>query len=262
VNTVRCERVLASLDAFIDGEFDQTRAAAIQAHAAGCERCTRLIADRRALRSVIQKHAEQRSAPDSLRAAISQALDPAAIPARIRTPVWPRLSLAAAIILLGITTWLAVSPRSADLNSARIQEAVSSHIRALMATHLLDIATSDQHTVKPWFDGRIDFAPPVVDYAAFGFPLAGGRLDYIARRPAAAIVYARGAHTINLFISPSTQGPTPVRAIDDRGYHTRTWSDEAMWYCAVSDVNEADLAAFVKLVQSGRNAAETPEPGR
>jgi anti-sigma factor RsiW len=123
-------------------------------------------------------------------------------------------------------------------------ELVASHVRSLQVAHLTDVATSDQHVVKPWFDGKLDFAPPVIELKPQGFPLVGGRLDYIGRRTVAAIVYQRGRHTINLFVWPQGHGDDIDQSRQSQGYGLRHWRSGGMTYWAVSDVNPADLALF------------------
>ena len=127
---------------------------------------------------------------------------------------------------------------------------VDSHVRSLMGEHLYDVRSTDQHTVKPWFLGKIDFSPPVVDLAASGYPLVGGRLDYLTGRTAAALVYMRAQHTINVFIWPdsSTSGAVESRSI--RGFHVRHWTQAGMSFWVVSDLNDTELDAFVKGLRS------------
>jgi len=158
-----------------------------------------------------------------------------------------------AVSLTGSILFVRSSARAAraiDPVDAVAQEVVSSHVRALMGDHLFDVRSTDQHTVKPWFLGKLDFSPPVDDLAQAGFPLTGGRLDYVAGRPVAALVYTRGQHAINLFVWPGASdaaGSPDARAI--RGFHVRHWMQGAMSYWAVSDVNDADLDQFVRALQ-------------
>jgi anti-sigma factor RsiW len=151
-------------------------------------------------------------------------------------------------VLSGAMTALAASLAAVMVlpNPASLEdELVADHVRSTLASHLVDVETSDRHTVKPWFNGRIDFAPPVADLAAQGFPLVGGRLDYVRRQPAAALVYRRNKHLINLFVWSSQPGPSfaPSRA-GRKGYALEHWRQGGLEFWAVSDVEATELAAF------------------
>lgn len=135
---------------------------------------------------------------------------------------------------------------SADLTD----EIVASHVRSLMASHLSDVASTDQHTVKPWFNGKLDFSPPVADFAEQGYSLTGGRLDYLGRRPVAALVYRRHAHPINLFVWPESGIDANRMAASVQGYNLVQWRFSGMRFAAVSDLNTAELDDFVDLLRS------------
>jgi anti-sigma factor RsiW len=241
------------LDAYIDGELEVAIAAQVGVHLGSCRACAANVEDRRALRDSVRQSGAYRVAPAPLRESVARELgrqrsqDAAG---GARTPRWAWGSLAACLVLAGVVAWLLVVPRgAASAEDQILREAVSAHIRSLMATHLADIAVSDQHAVKPWFAGKLDFSPTVVDHAAEGFPLTGGRLDYVAGRPVAAVVYQRRAHVINLFTCPDTAAKASrPHSVQDRGFNAVTWSDGAMRFCAVSDVNKDDLLQFVSLV--------------
>ena len=131
-----------------------------------------------------------------------------------------------------------------------VDEAIASHVRSLLATHLVDVGSSDQHTVKPWFNGKIDYAPPVQDLSANGFPLVGGRLDYFNGKTTAALVYKRNQHPINLLITPgSGKRDSSPSALTRRGYNVVYWTRNEMDYWAVSDVNSQELQQFTRLLQ-------------
>ena len=137
----------------------------------------------------------------------------------------------------------------ASRSNTLVDEVIANHVRSLLATHLLDVSSSDQHTVKPWFDGKIDFAPEVRDLSGDGFPLIGGRLDYLGGRTVVALVYHRNKHPINLFIMPATTNRnTSPSAITRRGYNILSWTHNEMKYWAVSALNEADLGRFAELL--------------
>jgi anti-sigma factor RsiW len=160
---------------------------------------------------------------------------------------WRWLAIAASVLLIASLIWnIALLRSRVDPEAALASNVLSAHIRSLVGTHLMDVPSSDQHTVKPWFDGKLDFAPPVKDVE--GFPLLGGRLEYFNGHPAAALIYGRRAHTINVFVWPGTT-PTSEIARTINGYHMVNWSADHMTFWAVSDLNDAELRQFVALFQ-------------
>jgi anti-sigma factor RsiW len=237
-----CEEVRRGLDAYVDRELDGDAERAVRDHATACAVCRRQIAERESLGRLVQAMPYY-PAPDRLRARV--------VAQSTRSRSTQRLlSLAAAAVLVigaGAAVALLRSPTRPGATVA--DEVVSSHVRSLMVNHLFDVQSTDQHTVKPWFLGKIDFAPPVVDLASIGFPLVGGRLDYLGGQPAAALVYQRQKHTINVFVAPD-RGDSSSSALSIRGFHVRHWVRDRMSFWAVSDLNDTELATFVRALQA------------
>ncbi len=189
-----------------------------------------------------EKEAFSYAAPADLRARITGELRKADLSARESV----RLSARVFYVALGLA-WAASLVFVAGLSSLEsvadpvMQQVVSSHVRSMMAEHLTDVDSSDRHTVKPWFGGKLDFSPQVEDLSAEGFPLVGGRLDYVASRPVAALVYRRQQHMINLFIWPSSGAATRPRLHMQQGYQVFDWSKDGMQYWLISDLNASEL---------------------
>jgi len=242
---VNCHEIERQLDAYIDGELAQAESEALQSHIAGCAACSQRLAERQSLGRLVRQ-APYYPAPDRLRLAVQAARKPSRL-----TPTV--LAWAASILLAvsvgGVMIAGARRARTAAESSASIaNDIVGGHVRALMGDHLFDVRSTDQHTVKPWFLGKLDFSPPVKDTASIGFPLIGGRLDYIAGRPVAALVYQRRQHTINVFVWPETQ-PAPAAAESLRGFQVRHWTRDQIAFWAVSDLNAAELDEFATALQ-------------
>lgn len=261
-----CAEMRLMVQADADGELTPAEAARVSAHLDGCADCASLQAQILALSGTMRREASYHRAPDALRAAIrSRIADAALLPApvaavptrsglavrwwkRLPRPAWGGSApFGAGFALAACLALLVMLPRGDGLPG----DVVTGHIRALQPGHLMDVASTDQHTVKPWFDGRLDFAPPVRDFKAEGFPLTGGRLDYLAGRAVAALVYQRRQHVIDLFVWPDGRRLDPGPAGRDRsGYSVVRWSRDGMAFWAVSDLNPQELSDFVRLWQT------------
>lgn len=250
---MNCQETQVLLHGYMDGELDLRSNLAVEQHAQACAACTRALEAQRALRSALSNDALYYKAPTQLRAHVQTSLRARAKSAAgSRVITWRWLTVGLSFALLAVIIWSVAFVRSrsaADELLAR--ELVASHVRSLMANHLTDVTSTDQHTVKPWFDGRLDFAPPVVDLSAQGFPLAGGRLDYINSRPVAALVYQRRQHLINLFIWPAADEAEHSNQMSVRqGYNLIHWTRAGMSYWAVSDLNLSELQTFAQALQN------------
>jgi anti-sigma factor RsiW len=237
-----CEDKLPLLGALLDGELDAANALALEAHLKTCPGCADALARLEALHESFADPALRDEAPASLRARIE-----ADIGGRKVRPAG-RTAWAGGGAITGIAASLLVFFAAPQLTSGDTEaQFVDSHVRSLQASHLLDVQTSDRHTVKPWFNGRIDFAPPVIDLADQGFPLAGGRLDYIGGRQTAAIVFKRRLHTINLFVRPVAGLPATGFLARKDGYSLVRWTAGGLEFWAVSDIDPGELDQFHRL---------------
>jgi anti-sigma factor RsiW len=236
------------LHGFVDGELDSVQAARFEEHLATCTDCRSEMDSVRALRAVIDQDGVKWRPPEALRAQVLSLLsfEEAATRSMARLPRRRLLDLVRRWSFVPSLAALAASAvlfASAPSQTALLRDQImASHVRSMMADHLTDVLTSDQHTVKPWFNGRIDFSPPVSDLSKDGFPLVGGRVDYIGERAVAALVYRRHGHVINLFIWPAA--PTAQAMTVQDGYNIRQWSDGGLAFFAISDVAPGDLAEF------------------
>jgi len=229
------------LHALLDDELDAANVATVEAHLRTCPDCAAEFEELRRLHQMMADPALQHAAPAGLRERIE-----ASLPATPRgaNPWLGRLSWGAGgAIAAGLALSLALPQQMASEGIE--QQMVASHVRSLLADHLVDIPTSDRHVVKPWFNGKIDFSPPTPDLKDQGFPLVGGRLDYIGGRVVPAIVYRRNLHTINVFAWPAGKGPVPADAATD-GYTLVHWRQGDLDFWAVSDVAGGDLDQFRK----------------
>jgi anti-sigma factor RsiW len=241
------------LPAYFDGELDAGQRRTFEEHLTACPDCAHELIAMREMRAALQDESFRHRPPTDLEERVRVALREAS-PAPIAARRWPDKMLAvaalAAAVLFGVGLTLALRTPSGDDRLA--QEVAANHARSLLADHLFDVASTDQHTVKPWFQGRTDFSPPVTDYKDQGFPLAGGRLDFLDGRPTAALVYRHRQHVINLFVWPSAEGgKTDMKMLTRRGYNLAHWSAGGLNFWAVSDLNAEDLAQFARLMRDG-----------
>ena len=248
-----CSEWELMLHGFVDNELDAAHSLEIERHIATCPHCAEHLESLKTLKQRIAQPGVHWRTPDHVRAQVLAAISrEAAVSAR--APARTGFSAVAfvqkwlflpSLAALAASLFLVVAPMTDRASIS--DEVVASHVRSLLVDHLTDVATSDQHTVKPWFNGKIDFAPPVVDLAREGFPLAGGRVDYIGGRVVAALVYKRQSHVINLFVWPASSDPTAasVKSATSRdGYNLENWRAGGLNFWAVSDGNADDLARF------------------
>ncbi len=241
---MECDEVGPRLGAYLDGEVGAAERSDLRRHIEGCAECGPEAAALERLRDGIRQSAPVYRAPAGLRSQIHSALrrEAGGAPSMARGPRW--LAFAASILIavaVGSSgTWLISGERQ---ESAVANEVIDSHLRSLLADHLTDVASSDKHTVKPWFAGRTELSPPGVDLAAQGFPLVGGRLDLIAGKPVPALVYRAGKHVINVFVLPAASDDH-AETITRRGYTLRHWSDGDLGYWAVSDASADEFSKF------------------
>jgi anti-sigma factor RsiW len=213
-------------------------------HVEHCTACQAKL-DRNALPAgTLERH----RAPSGLAARVGAALDGVSRGAAVaeRKTAWRRFGALAASLLIGAVLGAGVATRLQGPGAQHdvIEQAVSGHVGAQLGNRLTQVASSEQHTVRPWFAGRIDLAPPVRDLSADGFVLQGGRLDYLERRPVAVVVYLLRKHNIDVFVRPTTDTDRAARVSSDRGYNTVSWTSGGFAFVAVSDLNAKDLTRF------------------
>jgi anti-sigma factor RsiW len=276
---MNCEEATKLMDGYLDGELDPITSQGIDQHLRDCCDCEQKYVANNKLIRAIGSAMPYYKAPAELRERIQSSLRDEIVEQPMRnlapdaqppfrkmqpelrkvffgTP-WSWLGVAAAIIFAAIVGWNLVPrfQRPGD-DQFLATQLIASHVRSLMANHLTDVASSDQHTVKPWLDAKLDFAPPVIDLSSEGFPLIGGRLDYLDNRPVAALIYQRRKHFINLFIWPvASDSAKTTNSVRRQGYQLLHWADSDFNYWAVSDVNINDLQAFKQQL-----AIQAPHP--
>jgi anti-sigma factor RsiW len=249
---VRCTDAQTLIESYVDGELDVVHTVEIEEHLGDCRICSPKHQDALELHSRIREEVPYfRASPD-----LRQRIRAIAREKRVETsrglfPLWTWSGAIAAVVLFAVITAGLVRRASESSREQMItQEIVADHLRSLMANHLTDITSTDQHNVKPWFNGKLDFAPPVNDFAAEGFTLMGGRLDYLDGRPVAALVYQRRLHPINLFVWAAQEKYAEKATLQTRqGYTILFWSRDGMTYCAISDIAADEMHTFGALLQ-------------
>jgi anti-sigma factor RsiW len=234
------------LHGYFDGELDAARAAEFEAHLESCTACSQALAAQEALRIALGAADLYERAPAPLRARVLSALPPVRAARAPRGVRWAGLAAAASLVFAVYGLWRTAPGREDATNREVAAQVLDAHLRSLQLTHLTDVASSDQHTVKPWFVGKLDFAPVVVDLASDGFPLVGGRLDVVGGRSVAALVYARHKHVINVFVWPAEESDAAPRSGAARGYAWIRWTRSGMRFWAVSDVAAVDLEELAR----------------
>jgi anti-sigma factor RsiW len=257
---MRCDDVAVRLGAYLDGELSGESAEQVRQHLEGCATCARRQEQAFALAAAIRAEVPYYHLGGEARSRIRQAVAGQALArqastseAHARRPTARGWLAVAASLVLGIAGGWGLGARHAppDAESTLSRDVLAGHVRSLMADHLTDVASSDRHTVKPWFDGKLDFSPPVHDLAGQGFPLIGGRLDYLAGRSVAALAYGRNRHVINLFVWPSSPAEPDggTRSESRQGYALLHWRHGGMDFWVASDLNRAELDRFVALLK-------------
>jgi anti-sigma factor RsiW len=251
---VTCEEIRGLLSAYADGELDLVRGVEIERHLEGCPGCAAALDRTRSLSRALADPALYYRAPPDLQRRVRASVRLAA-GSRNRRAWRPLVAVAAAAALVAALVaaalWGVASGRpTPPADELLAREVVASHVRSLMLErHRVDIESSDQHTVKPWFIGKVDVAPEVEDLSTEGFPLIGGRLDYIDGRPAAALVYERKKHAINVFIFRVDGKDRSPEVMERQGYHLIRWIDNGRMVWVVSDLNAKELREFAELLR-------------
>lgn len=252
-----CPDQLMLLGGLLDGELDAANTALAEAHVARCSGCREELERQQAVRNLIASDGVRYSAPETLHQRIAAAI-PELAPTRARRPMLGWLAPAVGGALAASLAMLLLVPPS--LHSGLEQQLISSHVRSLQPGHLTDVQTTNQHIVKPWFNGKIDFSPPVPELADKGFPLAGGRLDSIDGKTVAAIVYHRRLHTVNLFVWPGASGPTETST--EEGFEISEWTEDGLRFAAVSDIPPQELVQFEQVFRARTQSGVTAPSAR
>jgi anti-sigma factor RsiW len=248
-----CDDAQMLLNAYVDGELDLVRGVEIEKHMEGCQACARVVENLRALGTAMRSGGLYYQPPAGLGPRLETAIrQTGRSKARPRLFGWHLIALAASLLLAVYFGARMIPGIPHDASGSLIaQETLDSHLRSLMPGHLTDVQSTDQHTVKPWFNGKLDYSPPVTDFAQQGFPLTGGRLDSLEGRAVAVLVYQRRQHLINVYVWPAS-GVTEAGVGESirHGYNMLHWTRAGMNWWVVSDLNAAELTSFTNLLRA------------
>jgi len=247
---MNCHDAQAMMHGYLDGELDASVSLQYEQHVGDCPACGKALADQQAIQAVMKADSLYFKVPANLRDRCRASLKKQSSPGAVRFP-WRWVAAAACFAFcIGLGFFLAQFTFMPSVHERLTQEVASSHIRSLQAKHIVDVPSSDRHEVKPWFNGKLDFAPPMFDLDKDGFPLVGGRLDYLNGRPVAALVYRRREHLINLLVWPNSGDESRDFQRETRqGYHLVHWSKAGMNYWIVSDLNPTELSELAQRLQ-------------
>jgi len=250
MSEMTCKTVRGQIDAALDQELDASQRDAFDAHVAHCQDCRAAFENRKVLVDAVRSTRRSFKAPDAFKAAVMTRITQEASPSPVPIRRWSKAAWAgsATAMAASVALFMLLPTHQDQLQ----RDVVGAHVRSLMAGHLIDVESSDKHTVKPWFNGRIDVSPTVPDLTEQGIALLGGRLDYIDERTAAALVYQSRKHLINVFTwAENTSPDRSLERTSRNGYTVLTWVKSGIAYAVVSDLNPDELAEFQRLWVNG-----------
>src|SRR6266699_1973339 len=246
---MNCRETKSLLNAYVDGELDSAGSLAVETHMRACASCLTDVENLHALASAIENGSLRFKAPARLKRNVQGAIRAANPEVRSSVFYWRWASvLASAVLIIGLTWTVTTHRARSSEETLLVSDIVSSHVRTMMANHVTDVSSSDSHTVKPWFSGRLDYSPPTKDLTEQGFRLIGGRLDYLDNQPVAALVYLRSQHVINLFVWPSNSPAfKEPKELARHGYSLIHWTRAGMTYWLISELNLTELSECARL---------------
>jgi anti-sigma factor RsiW len=248
-----CRETRQLLSAHLDGELGPGESMAIEGHLQSCSECRAQLAEQTMVRDRMKSEGHYFRAPTDLESRIKAALPKAAAPKHTRPRwTWNWLQLAPSLAgILALAWGLNLTLHQPSPDDIVAQEVIASHVRSLMSNRVTDVASSDQHTVKPWFSGKLDYAPAVRDLRGQGYPLLGGRLDYVGGRPVATLIYRHRQHLIAVYEWPGREGrKVSAKALSRQGYHLVSWSDGTLVHWAISDLDPKELTSLVEMLRA------------